>query len=77
MQIVWGARDPLIPVAHAHHAHELLPHSRLEIFERAGHFPFRDEPERFVAVLNAFMEQTEPAEIDSATARTLIERAAA
>jgi pimeloyl-ACP methyl ester carboxylesterase len=77
VQIVWGARDPLIPVAHAHHAHALLPHSRLEIFERAGHFPFRDEPERFVRVLNAFMAETEPAEIDRASARTPIERAAA
>ena len=53
--IVWGSRDPLIPVAHAHHARALLPHSRLELFERAGHFPFRDEPARFVALLNDFM----------------------
>lgn len=74
--IVWGERDPLIPVAHARHAHALLPHSRLEIFERAGHFPFRDEPRRFVAVLHDFLTQTAPAE-RGGTAATIAARVAA
>ena len=63
--IVWGRRDPLIPVAHALAAHELMPHSRLEIFEDAGHFPFDDEPARFVAVLESFIADNEPASFDS------------
>ena len=42
--IVWGARDPLIPVRHAHEAHERIPGSRLEIFPDAGHFPYLDDP---------------------------------
>lgn len=63
--IVWGARDSLIPVAHGRSAQALLPHARLEVFERAGHFPFRDEPERFVALLNDFMATTEPAALDA------------
>jgi pimeloyl-ACP methyl ester carboxylesterase len=62
--IVWGRRDPLIPAAHAHAAHELMPHSRLEIFE-AGHFPFEDEPMRFANVLESFVAETEPASLDS------------
>src|SRR5262245_37375843 len=33
--IVWGDRDPIIPVDHAYAAHELVPGSRLEIFEGA------------------------------------------
>src|SRR5581483_12174737 len=37
--IIWGSRDPLIPVDHASVAHQGLPGSRLEIFENAGHFP--------------------------------------
>ena len=69
--IVWGAHDPLIPVAHAHHAHDLLPHARLEVFEQAGHFPFRDEPERFVRVLGEFMDETQPAQVDAASVRRL------
>lgn len=66
--IVWGRRDPMIPVAHGHRAHELMPHSRLEVFEDAGHFPFRDEPLRFVRVLEDFMAQTEPASEQDAIA---------
>ena len=37
--IVWGERDPIIPVAHGLAAHELVPGSRLEIFPSAGAFP--------------------------------------
>ncbi len=62
--IVWGRRDPLIPADHAEAAHELMPGSRLEIFEEAGHFPQLDDPVRFAAVLREFLEETEPAEFD-------------
>ena len=30
--IVWGERDPIIPVEHARAAHRLVPGSRLEVF---------------------------------------------
>ena len=30
--LVWGERDPIIPVEHARAAHRLVPGSRLEIF---------------------------------------------
>jgi pimeloyl-ACP methyl ester carboxylesterase len=58
--IVWGARDSLIPVAHAHAAHAAMPGSRLEIFDDAGHFPHCEAPERFVAALVDFIDSTEP-----------------
>ncbi len=56
--LVWGGRDPLIPVAHARVAHELIPGSRLEIFPDAGHFPHLDEPTRFAELLRAFVAGT-------------------
>jgi pimeloyl-ACP methyl ester carboxylesterase len=59
--IVWGGRDRVIPVAHAHAAHELIPGSRLEILEDAGHFVPLEHPERFVAVLDDFLKTTDPA----------------
>jgi pimeloyl-ACP methyl ester carboxylesterase len=62
--IVWGRRDPLIPATHGEAAHRLMPGSRLEIFERAGHFPQLDDPIRFAAVLREFLEETEPAQFD-------------
>jgi pimeloyl-ACP methyl ester carboxylesterase len=62
--IIWGERDPIIPVAHAEEAHRALPNSRLEIFEGAGHLPQLEEPGRFVTALERFLAETEPAKFD-------------
>ena len=62
--VIWGGRDHIIPVAHATAAHEAMPGSRLEIFERSGHFPQAEEPDRFVATLSDFVETTEPMHVD-------------
>jgi pimeloyl-ACP methyl ester carboxylesterase len=59
--IIWGARDPIIPVAHAHVAHEAIPGSRLVIFEDCGHFPHVEAPGRFNDALTDFIRSTEPA----------------
>ena len=76
--IVWGERDPIIPVEHGLAAHELLPNSRLELFERAGHFPQLDDPLRFAELLGEFIATTEPAVHDAETVRArLVEHAAA
>jgi pimeloyl-ACP methyl ester carboxylesterase len=64
--IVWGSRDPIIPVSHAQRAHEVIIGSRLEIFDGVGHIPQLEAPVRFVAVLERFLEQTEPAPFDAA-----------
>ncbi len=63
--IVWGDADNIIPVAHAHHAHEAIPGSRLEILEGVGHYPHAEEPERFLEVLFDFLATTEPGPVDT------------
>ena len=63
--IIWGARDPIIPVHHGEQAHEAIPGSRLEIFDGVGHLPQIEAPGRFVAVLERFLEQTEAAQFDA------------
>ena len=63
--IVWGARDPIIPVSHGERAHTAILGSRLEIFDGIGHIPQLEAPERFVAVLERFLEQTDPARFDA------------
>ncbi|HWE10111.1 MAG TPA: alpha/beta fold hydrolase [Solirubrobacteraceae bacterium] len=68
--IVWGARDPIIPVQHGELAHEAMPGSRLEIFEGAGHLPQVEAPEHFVAAVNRFMADTEPSTFDPEQWRT-------
>jgi pimeloyl-ACP methyl ester carboxylesterase len=62
--IVWGRRDPLIPVHHAGVAHRGMPGSRLEVFDEAGHFPQLEDPIRLARVLAEFIESTEPAAIE-------------
>lgn len=53
--IVWGARDRIVPVRQGRRVHELIPHTYLAVFERSGHFPHRDDPERFVAAIDEFL----------------------
>jgi pimeloyl-ACP methyl ester carboxylesterase len=53
--IVWGDDDPIIPVSHGIEAHELMPGSRLEIFEGVGHFPQVEVPEQLCEVLIDFL----------------------
>ena len=62
--VIWGSRDPLIPVAHANIAHEGLPGSRLEIFNGAGHFPQLHDPVLFAQTLSNFIETTEPTRLE-------------
>jgi pimeloyl-ACP methyl ester carboxylesterase len=71
MLFIWGQHDSLIPVSHAHSAHEQVPSSRLEIFADSGHFPQLDESRRFVKVVGDFIETTQPRtfEAESSTGR--------
>jgi pimeloyl-ACP methyl ester carboxylesterase len=70
--IVWGELDPIVPVAHGRAAHAMVPGSRLEVFERAGHFPHLDDPLRFLHVLTDFIEGTEPAQVRAERWRELL-----
>ena len=67
--IVWGARDPFIPVSHAIVAHEAIAGSRLEIFDGVGHYPHCEAPERFVEVLVDFVASTKPARLPPRSAQ--------
>ena len=62
--LVWGERDPIMPVTHALEAHEEMPGNRLEVLAGAGHFPHRTQPERFASLLRKFVATTEPAALD-------------
>jgi len=70
--IAWGDEDDIIPVEHARAAHAMMPGSRLEIFEGAGHFLHVQQPEKFVEVLVDFIEHTEPARADLDAYRELL-----
>jgi pimeloyl-ACP methyl ester carboxylesterase len=72
--LMWGERDPIIPVRHGREAAEQIPGSRFEVFPKSGHFPHRDESRRFAKVLCDFMDTTEPARVDEADFRDLLRR---
>jgi pimeloyl-ACP methyl ester carboxylesterase len=70
--IIWGERDAIIPISHAHDAHEAIPGSRLEIIAGAGHSPQVDAPEEFLAVLIDFIKTTQPAHFSAAEFQQLL-----
>ena len=70
--LIWGARDPIIPVEHGQAAHQMIPGSRLEVFPRAGHFPHLEDPRRFVGLLTELIAETEPAELQPERLREML-----
>lgn len=68
-QIVWGANDTIIPVAHGREAAAAMPGARLEVFDASGHFPHVDQPERFAALVGAFIAQTPASTFDRSALR--------
>jgi pimeloyl-ACP methyl ester carboxylesterase len=70
--LLWGERDPIIPVHHGRAAHELIPGSRFESFPNAGHFPHRTDPRAFVRCLEDFIDSTEAADVNEDDFRELL-----
>lgn len=70
--VIWGGRDTVIPVSHVEIAKAVLPGTRAEVFPRAGHFPHRDEPERFVDLLSEWVASTAPAHHDRQATKALL-----
>ena len=50
-----GRHDPQTPWPDNAAIAAALPAGRLEVFERSGHYPFVEEPDRFAAVVAAFV----------------------
>ena len=70
--VVWGDRDRIIPVSHAHATHALIPGSRLEIVPGVGHFLPFEAPDAFLEALLGFVDGTEPAAPDEERFRSLM-----
>lgn len=59
--LVWGGRDPIVPVRHARTFRALVPDARLVIMREAWHVPMVEQPEAFSAAVSAFLAGREPA----------------
>ncbi len=53
--VVWGAENPFGEIPEAERMHKCIPGSRLEIFERCGHWPQHEHAERFNALQLGFL----------------------
>jgi pimeloyl-ACP methyl ester carboxylesterase len=53
--IMWGEKDKVIHVADARSFHQAIPGSRLIIYEKVGHVPMNEIPERSTADLRKFL----------------------
>jgi pimeloyl-ACP methyl ester carboxylesterase len=56
VQLIWGAADPLFPVAHAERAQSLIGKADLAVIDSAGHTPQAEQPEQFNRILQAFLD---------------------
>jgi pimeloyl-ACP methyl ester carboxylesterase len=43
--VLWGARDPYLPVRYAERQREVFPGARIVVLEESGRRPFADDPE--------------------------------
>ena len=57
--IVWGTHDTLVGREHADELERLIPRARKVVFERTGHVPMLERPERFNAEVDRFLADTD------------------
>ena len=53
--LIWGARDPIVPVNQAYRAAKAIPDCRVEVFKNRGHNVHRDELKKFSSILTGFL----------------------
>jgi pimeloyl-ACP methyl ester carboxylesterase len=53
--LVWGARDPIVPVMQAYRAAKVIPDCRVEVFKNRGHNVHRDELKKFSSLITSFL----------------------
>ncbi len=58
--ILWGADDPLAPLASAQRFEREIPGSELVVLDGTGHFVVDDAPDRYAEALLRFLRQARP-----------------
>jgi pimeloyl-ACP methyl ester carboxylesterase len=54
--VVWGSRDPVVPVMQAYRAALAIPNCMVKVFEKRGHNVHRDELKEFSCILTQFLD---------------------
>lgn len=58
--VMTGRFDMNVAPVIAYKIHQAIPHSQFTVFERSGHMPFYEEPEKFIEVVNSFLSGVLP-----------------
>ncbi len=53
--LVWGAKDPIVPVRQAYQAAKVIPDCQVKVFENHGHNVHRDALAEFSSTLTGFL----------------------
>jgi len=53
--VVWGAKDPVLPVRQAYAAAQLIPNCQVKVFEDCGHSVYREKLAEFSQLLTGFL----------------------
>jgi len=59
VQLIWGNRDPLVPLTYGKRMLSEVPHARLEVIDDAGHVPMWEQPAAFNRALLAFIDDVD------------------
>jgi pimeloyl-ACP methyl ester carboxylesterase len=59
--LVWGADDAIVALRGSRRLVRALPQARLHVFERCGHLPMLEHPEKFNALVDDFLRTLDDA----------------
>jgi pimeloyl-ACP methyl ester carboxylesterase len=67
--IYWGVNDRAAPIANGRALYDLIaaqnPHVKLIAVDKAGHFPFREYPDKFVSDVTNFIDHPDDAQMSA------------
>jgi pimeloyl-ACP methyl ester carboxylesterase len=55
--IIWGSKDPVIPIQHAEHFVSYIPDCRFYTMDGCGHTPYVQEPNAFSSIVLEFLSK--------------------
>ena len=55
--LVWGANDGLVPPRFGEAYRDRIPGATLVVIPQAGHAPFEEQPDAFLAAFDAFLDR--------------------
>jgi pimeloyl-ACP methyl ester carboxylesterase len=55
--VLWGESDRVVTPAYGRAFAERIPGARFETLAAAGHYPYLEQPDAFVASVTAFLNQ--------------------